>query len=112
MYRYTFPEHGMVDMIYPSRNLAMRPTFVAQQSERIMAKIFCNDSYYWAYDLVDDNTFARDPIGMKRLKTINYLSVLRKKLMPEAVYHESYGIDCDDPFGNTFVSGCKREIYN
>lgn len=96
MYRYTFPEHGMVDMIYPSRNLAMRPTHVAQESERIMATIFCNDSYYWVYDLVDDNTFTRDPIGMERLKTINYLSVLRKELMPNAMYRETCGFDSNE----------------
>ena len=95
MYRYTFPDHGIVDMIYPSRNLAMRPTHVSQVSEQIMARLFCNGSYFWVYDLVDDNTFSRDPVGLERLKKIYALSARRKELAPDALYRDTDGISCD-----------------
>ncbi len=68
LYRYTFPEHILIDMLYPGQNLAMRPVFVAQKSDWLMHNHFVNGIYYWIYDLVDDNTFTRDPRGMEKLK--------------------------------------------
>ncbi len=68
LYRYTFPEHILIDMLYPGQNLAMRPVFVAQKSDWLMHNHFVNGIYYWIYDLVDDNTFTRDPDGMAKLK--------------------------------------------
>ncbi len=68
VYRYTLPEHILIDMLYPGQNLAMRPVFVAQGSDWLMHNHFVNGIYYWIYDLVDDNTFTRDPAGMEKLK--------------------------------------------
>ncbi len=70
LYRYTFPEHILIDMLYPGRNLAMRPVFVAQKSAWLMHNLFVNGIYYWIYDLVDDNTFSRDPEGAEKLKAM------------------------------------------
>ncbi|MBE6556166.1 MAG: hypothetical protein E7664_00305 [Ruminococcaceae bacterium] len=96
MYRYTFPEHGIADMLYPSRNLAMRPTHISQVSEQLMARLFCNGSYFWVYDLEEDNTFRRDPVGYARLQTLCALSTMRRTLLPNAVYRERDGIACTD----------------
>ncbi len=74
LYRYTFPDHILVDALYPSKNLAMRPVFVEQNSDRLMQTAFADGMYFWIYDLVDDNTFERDPeqrdklISMIRLR--------------------------------------------
>nr|MBQ4319966.1 hypothetical protein [Clostridia bacterium] len=101
MYRYTFPETGTVDMVYPSCNLAMRPVHVAMKSQQIMGRLFTNGSYLWAYDLEEDNTFDRDPAGQHRLRTINALSKLRKKLMPDALFCDTDGIINSDRPINT-----------
>ena len=58
MYAYTFPEHGVIDMLYPEKNLAMRPVHIAQRCHALMARLFTNGSRFWVYDLVDDNTFG------------------------------------------------------
>lgn len=79
MYRYTFPEHGITDMIYPSKNLAMRPVFVAQKSELLMAKIFTNGSFFWVYDLENVNTFKKDTEGMAVLKNLIALRKIQLK---------------------------------
>ncbi|MBO5898283.1 MAG: hypothetical protein J6R04_04650 [Clostridia bacterium] len=60
MYRYTLPEHGIVDMLYPEKNMAMRPVHVGQRCRALMARHFCCGETFWIYDLVDDNTFTRD----------------------------------------------------
>lgn len=68
MYRYTFPEQMLVDMLYPGENLAMRPVHVAQASREIMDRAFILGMYYWVYDLRDDNTFTRAPESLRYLK--------------------------------------------
>lgn len=68
LYRYTFPEQILVDMLYPERNLAMRPVHVAMASREIMDRAFLLGMYYWVYDLAEDNTFSRDPKQYAYLK--------------------------------------------
>lgn len=95
MYRYTFPEHSITDMIYPTQNLAMRPVHVAQAALDIMGMLFCNGSYFWIYDLEEDNTFSRDPKGREILKRLLSLSALRKEHLPNGVYRDTDGVACD-----------------
>ena len=70
MYAYTFPEHGIIDMLYPEKNLAMRPVHVAQKCRALMARLFTYGSRFWIYDMVDDNTFTRDPENLALLKDL------------------------------------------
>ena len=70
MYKYTFPDHILVDMLYPEKNMAMRPVHVGQVSTAMIQKAFVLGSYYWIYDLVDDNTFTRDPKQYAFLKQV------------------------------------------
>ena len=69
MYAYTFPEHGVIDMLYPEKNLAMRPVHTAQKCHALMARLFTNGSHFWVYDLVGDNTFGdarfMDEVGLQ-----------------------------------------------
>lgn len=78
VYQYTFPEHGIVDMIYPSKNLAMRSYYVAQASQWFMANLFTTGAYFWIYDMETDNTFKRDLEGFEILKQIIFLNRKRK----------------------------------
>lgn len=68
LYRYTFPEQMLVDMLYPERGMAMRPVHVGQASREIMDRAFRTGMYYWIYDLVDDNSFTKDPKQYAYLK--------------------------------------------
>ena len=95
MYRYTFPEHDMTDMVYPTQNLAMRPVHVAQAALDIMGMLFCNGSYFWIYDLEEDNTFSRDPKGFEMLKRLLALARIRKERLPKGLYLDTDGIACD-----------------
>ncbi|MBQ2707934.1 MAG: hypothetical protein IJF67_06680 [Clostridia bacterium] len=70
IYRYTFPEHGIIDMLYPEKNMAMRPVHVAQKCRAMMARLFTFGSRFWVYDLVEDNTFTRDPESLAVLKEL------------------------------------------
>ncbi len=92
MYRYTFPDHGVTDMLYPGQNMAMRPVHVAQKSKELMARLYGNGSYFWVYDLVDDNTFTRDPEGMQRLDEVIALAKLRHRLLPDGVFCDDDGL--------------------
>jgi hypothetical protein len=95
MYRYTFPEFPMTDMVYPTKNLAMRPVHVAQSALDMMGMLFTNGSYFWIYDLEEDNTFSRDPEGFEMLKRLLSLSKIRKEWLPEGLFRDTDGIICD-----------------
>lgn len=70
MYKYTFPEQILVDMMNPRRNSGMRAEHVARSSTMLLHRAFVCGSYLWVYDLENDNTFRRDPEQMERLRRI------------------------------------------
>lgn len=70
LYKYTFPEQILVDMVYPRRGMAMRPTFVGDRWKQLLDTSFICGSYLWAYDLVEDNSFENDPAAFSYLKSI------------------------------------------
>ena len=92
LYRYTFPEQMLVDMLYPGRNLAMRPVHVAQASRAIMDRAFCLGMYYWIYDLVDDNTFTRDPEGYEYLRRMVALRRFWLETFGQGEYQDAKGL--------------------
>lgn len=61
LYRYTFPDQRLIDMIYPSKKQAMRPVHVSQVSRDMIDRAFLIGCYLWMYDLENDNTFQSDP---------------------------------------------------
>ena len=70
LYRYTFPNQRLLDMVYPKQNLAMRPVHVAQRSSYLINKTFITDMYFWIYDLEEDNSFFGDPEQLEYLKKV------------------------------------------
>ncbi|MBO4884284.1 MAG: hypothetical protein J5602_03125 [Clostridia bacterium] len=70
VYKYTFPEQILVDMMNARRNSAMRPEHVARHSTELLHRAFVNGSYLWCYDLEWDNTWRRDPEQWERLRKI------------------------------------------
>ena len=68
LYKYTFPEQILVDMMNPRRNSGMRAEHVARRSTFLLYRAFVTGSYFWVYDLEMDNTFRRDPEQYARLQ--------------------------------------------
>lgn len=70
LYKYTFPEDVLVDMMCPPSHSAMRPAHLARQSDFLLHRAFCVGSYLWVYDLEEDNTFRRDPAAYRHLQQV------------------------------------------
>ncbi len=70
VYKYTFPDQILVDMMNPRRNSAMRPEHVARHSTELLHRAFTMGAYFWCYDLYMDNTFRRDPEQYERLQKL------------------------------------------
>jgi len=92
MYRYTFPTHRLIDMLYPSRNLAMRPVFVEQSSDRLMRTAFVDGMYFWIYDLEDDNSFSRDPEQLEKLKAVIRLRTFWLETFGAGIFRDTVGL--------------------
>ena len=92
LYRYTFPEHTLIDMLYPSKNLAMRPVFVEQNSDRLMRTSFVDGMYFWIYDLEDDNTFERDPEQLEKLKRVIRLRRFWLETFGKGIFRDTVGL--------------------
>ena len=75
VYKYTFPDQILVDMMNPRRHSAMRPEHIARHSTEFLYKAFVMGSYFWCYDLEWDNTWRRDPEQAQRLKKVIALRV-------------------------------------
>jgi len=106
MYRYTFPNQNLVDMVYPKQNLAMRPVHVAQRSSDFINKAFVTDMYFWIYDLEEDNSFFGDP---------EQLAYLKKVLDLKRLWHQKYkGFVFSDENGINEKSGelTAKTFYN
>lgn len=70
VYKYTFPDQILVDMMNPRRNSAMRPEHIARHSTELLNNAFTMGAYMWCYDLEWDNTWRRDPMQYERLKRL------------------------------------------
>lgn len=92
MYRYTFPEHGLVDMIYPNKNQVFRAPLISKASQLFMARLFTNGSYFWVYDLVDDSTFTRDQEGFVILKDLIKLKKIQLSRAADYLFRDTDGI--------------------
>lgn len=106
VYRYTFPEHGIIDMVYPGKNLFLRPAMISKKWEIFMGHHFTNGSYFWAYDLERDATFKTDPEGMAVLKEL----IKMKKIMNTKAEGYLFADEDDISCSNKEVF-CKRFIH-
>lgn len=97
MYRYTFPQHGLVDMIYPNKNQVFRAPLISKASQLFMARLFTNGSYFWVYDLVDDSTFTRDQEGFVILKDLIKLKKIQLSRAADYLFRDTDGITSCSP---------------
>ena len=92
LYKYTYPEQILVDMLYPESNMAMRPVHIGQVSTDIINKAFVTGAYFWIYDLVDDNSFHRDPKQLRYLKDVIALRSYWLKTFGHGIFRDTDGV--------------------
>jgi len=92
LYRYTFPQHRLVDMVYPKQNLAMRPVHVAQRSTDMINKAFLTNMYFWVYDLEEDNSFFGDPEQLDYLRKVIDIKRIWKEKFSDFIFRDEMGI--------------------
>jgi len=92
LYSYTFPQHRLVDMVYPKRNLAMRPVHVAQRSTDMINKAFLTNMTFWIYDLEEDNSFFLDPEQLDYLRKVIEIKKIWREKFGDFVFGDETGI--------------------
>lgn len=94
MFRYTFPEFGLMDMVYPKNVLMRPPQFAAK--EEIIAACFANDTYFWLYHIGDDINYFRDERSLSLVTEVNRLNAIKKQQYSDYLYVDTDGISCDE----------------
>ena len=92
MYRYTFPDQVLTDMMNPRRNSGMRAEHIARNSTGMLYRAFACGMYFWCYDLEWDNTWRRDPEQYERLKKTVALRVKWLKTYGFGTFRDTVGI--------------------
>ena len=92
MFRYTFPDQVLTDMMNPRRNSGMRCEHVARHSTKFLYRAFVCGFYFWCYDLEWDNTWRRDPEQYERLKKTVALRVKWLKTYGFGTFRDNVGI--------------------
>lgn len=92
MYKYTFPDQILVDMMNPRRNSGMRAEHVARKSTFLLYRAFVVGSYLWVYDLEMDNTFRRDPEQYERLRRVTALRSAWLEHYGQCTFRDTIGL--------------------
>jgi len=96
LYKYTFPEHVLIDMVYPSKGQFMRPVHVSQIARELLNKAFIIDSYLWIYDLDEDSTFYKDPEMLEYLKKVIAFKKFWLERFGHGIFKDDVGLYCED----------------
>ena len=94
VFRYTFPEFGLMDMVYPKNVLMRPPQFAAK--EEIVATCFANDTYLWLYHIGEDINYFRDERSLQFIKMVNRLNSIKKRNYSDFCYVDTEGLCCDE----------------
>lgn len=94
LFRYTFPEFGLMDMVYPKNVLMRPPQFAAR--EEILATCFANDTYLWLYHVTDDINFFKDERSLSLIREVNHLNSIKKEKFSDFWYVDTDGIYYDE----------------
>lgn len=73
LYRYTFPNHPLVDMMNPRRHSGMRAEHLARRACKLLFRAFVDGMYLWNYDLFEDNCYQPDDPQAVRVKQVHAL---------------------------------------
>ena len=92
VYKYTFPDQMLMDMMNPRRYSAMRPEHVARHSTELLHNAFTMGAYLWCYDLEWDNTWRRDPEQLARLTALVALRTAWLKRYGQGCFRDTVGL--------------------
>ena len=92
VYKYTFPDQILMDMMNPRRHSAMRPEHVARHSTELLHNAFTMGAYFWCYDLKWDNQWHDDPEQEERLKKLIALRTAWLKTWGHGRFTDTVGI--------------------
>ena len=92
MYRYTFPDQVLTDMMNPRRNSGMRAEHIARHSTGMLYRAFVCGMYFWCYDLEWDNNWRNDPQQHERLQKTVALRVKWLKTYGFGTFRDTMGI--------------------
>lgn len=111
LYAYTFPEHRLVEAIYPKLNMAMRPVHVGQMAKKLINKTFLIGGYFWIYDLEEDCDFDLDKESKTYLQNALALTKYRLENFGNAVFCDTDGVKFTSN-GNSSIKRFYSEEYD
>ena len=94
LFRYTFPEFGLLDVIHPKNSL-MAPAHIAAD-DKIWATNFTNGTTYWLYHVENDVNYLSHKPSLDAIKEMNALSRLRLQKAGDYTFVDTDGVSADD----------------
>ncbi|MGC8971480.1 MAG: DUF6259 domain-containing protein [bacterium] len=95
LFRYTFPEYILVDMLYPNYQ-TMRPSFVSMISKDIINRAFILGMYPWIYDLSVDNSFDNSEELKDYLRYFLNLRMIGGEFFTRGTFLDDLGLRTSD----------------
>lgn len=111
VYKYTFPEQILTDMLNPRRYSAMRAEHTARKSTWLLYNSFVIGSYFWCYDLEEDNTFSRDPAQEERMKKTVALRQAWLNRWGHGIFRDQENLMGIRRNGNFYYEKCTDELF-
>ncbi len=103
VYKYTFPDQILMDMMNPRRHSAMRPEHVARHSTALLYDAFTMGSYFWCYDLEWDNNWRQDPEQLRRLTALVALRNAWLERYGHGRFRDTVGVEPDVGTGEDWI---------
>lgn len=97
LFRYTFPEYVLVDMVYPSRGQSFRPARVSREAYDQLHRTFIYGCLLWIYDQEDERfcNFRTDPDMWAYVKKLIGLREVGKRYFGYGRFMDTIGLRVD-----------------
>lgn len=94
LFRYTFPEYVLVDMVYPSRGQSFRPARVSREAYDQLHRTFIHGCILWIYDQEDERfcNFRTDPEMWEYVKKLIALRDIGKRYFGWGRFRDTVGL--------------------
>lgn len=103
MYLYAFPDHPVLDMVYPFRSQNMRASPVSYWWKELIDRVFLLSMNFWIYDDEEYGSFRNDPVAWAYIRRLIAIRT-------EWFTHFGRGLFIDeDPF--THVTGGRAKAF-
>ncbi len=98
IFRYTFPEYVLVDMVYPSKGQSFRPKRISEQAYQQLHRTWVNGCLIWIYDQEDQRfcNFRSDPDMWHYVKQLLGLREEGRHYFAYGRFDEAVGLQADE----------------